>query len=495
LSWYVKTQGITSQNSTGGATATVRWFDGSQTPLGVSSNLAPTTGTQDWQRKGARVDAPAGAVFARIELSANDSGTAWFDNVQFEYGSVINQSNLLYNESFEENRDANIDIPDRWNAGTLNTAAGDGVDASVYHTGINSVLINGQSAVNKNFFYEIKMSGDAGTPINFSGWSKAQNIAATGGYYQVLLRIDYTDGTNGWYGANFNTGIHDWEYTERIVAAAKGFKGLAVYGKLDSKTGQAWFDDFRVRLDGSPNALLSAYNLLQNGSFERADTDSNITWSGGADEWKIFNGSATNITWVNSNGALAAYNGAKMVQIANPTAMSLVGNVPLEPIKPGTTYTASAVIKTENVTGSGAVLKIDVFDANDVYKGHKLSKVITGTNDWTRVTVSLTESEARAIDVSAAKVRATVGTLGSSGGVMYFDAVRMSEGGVETTYSYTADGNYITTITNPLGNQISLTNDSRGNVTRATDPLNNSTNLSYDALDRLTAAENAAGLR
>ena len=91
--------------------ATVRWFDGSQAPLGVSSNLAPTTGTQDWQRKGARVDAPAGAVFARIELSVNDAGTAWFDNVQFEYGSVINQSNLLYNESFEENRDANIDIP------------------------------------------------------------------------------------------------------------------------------------------------------------------------------------------------------------------------------------------------------------------------------------------------------------------------------------------------------------------------------------------------
>lgn len=494
LSWFVKTQGVGATN--GGAAPTVHWYDSNKNWMSGSYNLAAATGTQDWLKKEARVNAPSNAVYARVEVSVNDAGTAWYDNIQMEYGSVINQYNLLDNPSFENYNGTN-GIPDNWNQGTLTT--GDGITNSTAHTGSRSVLINGALGVNKNFYYEVNLQGQAGTPVDFSGWSKTTGLTAGTGttYYQVLLTFVHQDGTSDPYGVNITTSSHDWQYVERTVAAPSDFTKIRVYGKVENFTGQAWFDDLGARLDGAPNAIVSDYNIVQNGSFETPNPVSNNTdFSNGPDGWRIYKGTGTfDITWGASSDTVPAYNGSHYVRFANPPDWASVANIPLEPLKQNTTYTASAVIKTDNVGGNGALLKIDIYDSNGVFKTQKISRVLTGTNDWTRVSVSLSDAEAKALNSNAAQIRPSVGTLGASTGTMYFDAVRMSEGGAETTYSYTSDGNYVTSITDPMGNSTNLTPNNRGDVTSATDPLSNTSNFEYDMLDQMTAAENPLGLR
>jgi RHS repeat-associated protein len=73
---------------------------------------------------------------------------------------------------------------------------------------------------------------------------------------------------------------------------------------------------------------------------------------------------------------------------------------------------------------------------------------------------------------------------------MYFDAVRVLEGNLISSYTYDANGNYVTSVKDQLGNITSMVNDNRGNATQVTDAKNNVMNYSYDKLDRLKHVEN-----
>ena len=488
VSWYVKTQNVGVTN--GGATVNVYWYDGNQAFISSALNVAKTIGTTDWMRKGARINAPGGAKFTKVELAVNDTGTAWFDNVQMESGSTINQYNFVSNSSFEMDQDG-LPGPDFWNMGTLQS--GDGVVTGVSHTGSKSLLVNGAANTNKNFNYDVIISGTAGEPIYFSGWSKAQGVSATGGYYGLLLYLKYSDGTEAWIPAPFTKSTHDWEFKEQIYIPEKDYDFFGVYGKLENQTGKVWFDDITVRFAAAANALISPYNILQNDSFEYADSTGN--WP---DYWPKFTDTTVpgtyDVSWISSTEDLQAFRENKMIRISNVPSWAVVANAILEPIGSGKTYTAYAAIRTENVSGNGAVVNIDILDANGVYLNQKSSKAITGTSyDWTVVSVSLSESEAKTISPNAAQIRVSVGTQGATSGIMFFDMVRLIDERAETTYEYT--GNYITAVTDVMGNKTSMTRDIRGNAVTLTDPKGYTSNLEYNLIDQTKAVENPAGLR
>lgn len=129
-----------------------------------------------------------------------------------------------------------------------------------------------------------------------------------------------------------------------------------------------------------------------------------------------------------------------------------------------------------------------------MYLNQKSSKAITGTSyDWTVVSVSLSESEAKTISPNAAQIRVSVGTQGATSGIMFFDMVRLIDERAETTYEYT--GNYITAVTDVMGNKTSMTRDIRGNAVTLTDPKGYTSNLEYNLIDQTKAVENPAGLR
>ncbi|MEJ8555001.1 RHS repeat domain-containing protein [Tepidibacter sp. Z1-5] len=164
-------------------------------------------------------------------------------------------------------------------------------------------------------------------------------------------------------------------------------------------------------------------------------------------------------------------------------------------MKDNATYTASAVIKTVNVTGDGAVLKFDIYDSVDTYLGQKLSEKVTETTDWKRVIVSITLDEAKLMYPNAAKLRVSIGAVASTNGDMYFDAVRMFEEDVKVEYDYGTAYNYVEDITNQLDSTINLIPDKRGNTLQATDPKNNIYTFEYDDLDRIKKIDSPTGLR
>ncbi|MDD2480725.1 MAG: DNRLRE domain-containing protein, partial [Lutispora sp.] len=489
VSWYIKTESIGS--TYGGADVDIHWFNSSQQQILVNTRLSATIGTTGgFIRKGARVNAPIGAAYASVYIVLYDAGTAWYDNMQFEIGSVINQYNLLGNPGFEVDNDED-DIPDGWTQ-NASIEARDGLDANYSHSGNRSYLMYG-NANNKLLYQQIDISGDAGVPIHFSGWSRSEGATFGRGYYELNLQFNYEDKTYDWITAPFTNNNLTWVYAENVGVSKKKFTSVTLFLKVENQTGQMWFDDVSLRLAGAPNAVMSDYNIAENGNFK-------YNREGGImpDSWMSFKSTVPgtyDIAYISGTGADGAFSGSKMIRISNIPDWATVANKVIETIKPNMEYTISAVIKTKDVTGSGAVAKFDILDSSGVYLGQKLSKPLTGTKDWTRVTVSISEAEAKAIAPAAAKLRIAIGVVSQTSGTMYFDAVRMFEGNVETKYVYDANGNYITSITDQLKNTTTYANDSRGNITEIKDPKNNIYTSVYDDMDRIIRFDNPRGLK
>jgi RHS repeat-associated protein len=482
ISWFVR-----ASNLSGNAHVKVNWYEG--TTYLSAYTLTYAKGMHGWIEKGGRVTSPSNATNARIVLTV-DTGTAWFDNVQMEEGTYVNDLNLVVNDSFETDEDAN-GKPDVWDIQSSSNTASDGIDLTMSNSGTNSLLLNGADTLNKYFGQNIGVSGEAGTMLSFSGSSYATGVSSTGGDYMLLLRADFTDGTTSWYGLSFSKSDHtSWEYKERSLTLAKDFKNLGIYAKYQNQTGKAWFDDVKLRTVGVSTAIMSEYNIAQNGSFE-VDLDGNAK----ADGWieNIQANTTATMTW--EKGREKTYIGDRAVSITNSGGWATYVNKQVEPIDTGKTYTASVMVKTEGVTTGGAILEIVLYDANGAYLTQKVSKTIAGTTDWTRLVLSLSESEAKALNTNAAKMKIGVGTPGKTTGTVHFDAVRWQSQSVTSNISYDAKGNYVTSVTDPLQRKTSYQTDARGNITKIDFPIVGSYLLfGYDALDRTTYEENATKL-
>lgn len=504
VSWYVKTAAVGS--SGGGATVDIRWYNSSQQLLETWVNTAPSTDTlgvqNDWLRKGARVVSPADALYAKVALKVNDIGTAWFDNVQFEYGPVINQYNLLSNESFETDIDNDAE-PDGWSYTNFVIGNGDGIVSDESHSGNHAVLIHGDASTNKYVYQKINLEGKTGTPVHISGWAKPEGASPTGGDFSLLIQVVFKDGSpDGWYGFDYNKTGSDWEYKETEIRPPKDFSHIAIYAKFENQTGKAWFDDFKIRLNGSPHAFMSAYNIAENGSFE-LDADS----TGWPDGWPVVHSETPgtyNVQWVDNidgwqgtteiSDDYKPYNGEKMLKMSNMPDWAKVNTFAFEKIQPDATYSASALIKTDNVSGSGSVLMFDVYSSANGYLGQLTSEPIKGTSDWTRVTLTVSYDELKAISADADKIRVGLGVSAATYGTMYFDTVRMWEKEIEATFEYDANDNYMIAATNQLGHKMSIQNDNRGNLDLVTDAKNNQYDYNYDELDRIKQVVNPQGL-
>lgn len=256
VSGYVKTSGTTSNslikidfyNSSNG------WIS-QQISYGLK-------GTHDWTRVQAVVDSvPAGTE--KIKVSAGmdpGTGTAYFDGIQLEKGTVLSAYNLLDNSSFE--RDANADnYPDNWDRGALTTS--DVKDSAEKHIGSFSYKITGQSGVNKSIKQRINISGDANTKLTLSGWSKQSGASPSGGNYLMQVAIHYTSGSTDWDNANtFSKTASGWQHVAAVVNPTAAFDWIEVYYYYYNQTGTAWFD--APRLEIGPSHTFNTYDANGN---------------------------------------------------------------------------------------------------------------------------------------------------------------------------------------------------------------------------------------
>ncbi|TDL76108.1 DNRLRE domain-containing protein [Peribacillus frigoritolerans] len=251
VSGYVKTTSTTNT-----AVVKVEFLD--STGTWISEKPAyQLKGTHDWTRIQAVVDnVPANTANIRVSVGLNaGTGTAYFDGIQLEKGTVLSAYNHVENSSFERNTGAGEKVPFGWkNSGNLSANDGiyqNGTGEDNVYVGTYSFKLTGEKAKNKFIKQRINLSGDANTPLTMSGWSKQAGADANGGSYVLQVQINYTDGTVGTFANDFSKTSADWQHVAAQVKPIKAFNSVDALYLYDDQLGTAWFDSMRLEIGSS----------------------------------------------------------------------------------------------------------------------------------------------------------------------------------------------------------------------------------------------------
>ncbi|MBL0176467.1 MAG: hypothetical protein IPP94_14585 [Ignavibacteria bacterium] len=164
-------------------------------------------------------------------------------------------ANLLLNFSYEidDNEDG---IPDAWRPYVKGFAYDtSGAEAK---TGLRSVHVRNDSTTDARGVYcTVTLNQTVAKDLELSGWSKAVAVSgAKNNDYALYCDVRYMDDTP-LYGqcAQFTPGTHDWEYSSKIIRAAKPIRLLSLYALCRNRTGEAWFDQIALREYTDPNGV------------------------------------------------------------------------------------------------------------------------------------------------------------------------------------------------------------------------------------------------
>jgi YD repeat-containing protein len=249
FSAYEKTSGI-SNVAGQGAAIFVTYQNSAGAWLNVDSKYV--NGTNDWQRTEVTFTLPSDAasttVYARVGV-IGESGTAYFDSLQLEDGSVANRYNLIENPDFRGNSfsywnkggdcDGN-DILGFIDPSTNPVYSAANIDGS-------SFKINGASGKSKNVYQTLNVSGGAEDTFVVSGWAKADSVPTTSGrYFAIDVGFQQLDGSYVWVVVPFNQDSSDWQYISSVVKPNVPYKSINVYGLYYNNANAACFDGFRL---------------------------------------------------------------------------------------------------------------------------------------------------------------------------------------------------------------------------------------------------------
>lgn len=151
-------------------------------------------------------------------------------------------TNLVRNFSFEiDNNEDNI--PDLW----FPYIKGFVYDTNGFNakSGLRSIYVKNDSLSEfRGVYISITLNQNKAEELKLSGWSKANNVSGNkDNDYSLYVDCRYNDDTP-LYGqtAQFSTGTHDWEYSEKIIKPEKPIKSLTLYCLFRRHTGEVWFD-------------------------------------------------------------------------------------------------------------------------------------------------------------------------------------------------------------------------------------------------------------
>ena len=224
------------------------------------------------------------------------------------------------------------------------------------------------------------------------------------------LPIQITKNTQGWtpYQAAIRTAPETATLTVRVY--------LGTHGPVQ-KGAEAWADGISV----TEQAAGTAFNLLQNGSFEQKTASSNAAWQGGFEpaQWTLWTAKGTaGITA--SIDTTEKQDGAQSVRISMPSKsrLSLHTTVSVDSTKQ---YLFTAALKTENIAGS-VYVRMLYLGADGKQLSGKLptTHIVRGTTDWTNYRLPLS------VPADAAKLKIECFADDASGTV-WFDTCSLTE--------------------------------------------------------------------
>jgi RHS repeat-associated protein len=305
------------------------------------------TGTRDWMRISQSFTAPSNTAYIHIECIFVGSGTAYFDGIQLDQGTILTEYASNENASMEAGSGTTLD---NWTLNAFGT--GDGRTNEQAKAGQYSVKITGVSSASRYVGQQVSISGKKDDPLTLSGWAYVEN-PNTSGEFSLQLSFVYTDGTEGKFTIPFNKTLTDqWQFVKKTFRVAKDFNQVKIYGVYNNQAGTVYFDN--IKLEEKSSTSTKTYSA--DGNFVTSETDElNQTTSYSYDA----NGNQTSVTTPSGRKTTYEYN-----YLGQLTSVSQVAPAGQQSITTSYTYDVQGNLKKRidprnNVT---------TFDYNEINK-------------------------------------------------------------------------------------------------------------------------------
>lgn len=247
LSGYIKTSGITSVNGKGAAV-----FVNYQNSIGTWQTLDSTyvSGTMDWERYEVTFtlpsDAASNTVYARAGI-IEEAGTAYFDCLQLEDGSIANRYNILENSDLKYGSG----IPNFWTknadcstSDTLMATSDSNHPASLDN---NVFKMTGAYGKNKILCETINLSGKKDDTFVVAGWAQGSSVPTDSSRLFALdFKIVDASGGTKFYVVPFNPDSSDWQYVSEKIIADRDFVSVTFYCLYYQNANTAYFDGLQL---------------------------------------------------------------------------------------------------------------------------------------------------------------------------------------------------------------------------------------------------------
>ena len=362
----------------------------------------------EWTR--VAVSFTAASTSATLCFVTMGTGTLWVDCAQLEVGSVPNRYNLLRNCDFSLNSSG---VPTFWTANGSNTS-GDAIVTSAddLHPSFltnNRMRLYGDPQTNKGIYQDLPVSGSQGDVYVAGGWAKGFSRPIGDDKRHFGIRVAFKNGSGAYENGeilNWNEEWTDWQYVSGAVIAPCAYTGIRFNVDYEKNVNYADFDGMTLYKEEFGNTFTY-------------DDDGNVT-----------------------------------------------------------------VVK--DLVGQKAKAQYD--DYNNL-----ISYVQPGRPDTVKTTISYGSSDAEKkkrlpLRVDSPTGIRTANTYDANGNLVRSYVIDSMDGTcmMDSHQSYTADGNHVATKTDARGKVVTYETDlAKDTLTKVTDPNGQSVNYTYDSRMRV----------
>lgn len=352
----------------------------------------------------------AASTSATLCFVTTGTGTLWVDCAQLEVGSVPNRYNLLRNCDFSLNSSG---VPTFWTANGVNTSEDAIVtDADALHPTFltnNRMRLYGDPQTNKGIYQDLPLSGSQGDVYVVGGWAKGFSRPIGDDKRHFGIRVAFKNGSGAYENGeilNWNEEWTDWQYVSGAVIAPCAYTGIRFNVDYEKNVNYADFDGMTLYKEEFGNTFTY-------------DDDGNVT-------------------------------------------------------------------AVKDLVGQKAKAQYD--DYNNL-----ISYVQPGRPDTVKTTISYGSSDAEKkkrlpLSVDSPTGIRTANTYDANGNLVRSYVIDSMDGTcmMDSHQSYTADGNHVATKTDARGKVVTYETDlAKDTLTKVTDPNGQSVNYTYDSRMRV----------
>ncbi|MGE7595636.1 DNRLRE domain-containing protein [Peribacillus frigoritolerans] len=395
-------------------------------------------------------------------------------NLLYDTHPMSAADNRLANSSFEFDQNSD-NWPDNWEQ-----LKDTGSSANFAWSSTSKFGGKGVSISNPTSWAVIrsdKFDYTAGEKYIASAYLKTSNTVGN-----ALLKIEFFDDQNNWLGQEFSSGLkgtHDWTRLQTVIDnVPANTKKISVAVGLNAGTGTAYFEG--VQLEKGAN--LSAYNLIDNSSFERYQDGKPSNWVTSSN-LSVNDKVVQNVNPEDDN----IYNGQSSFQMTGETGKNKYIKQHINVTgEDNSKFTLSGWSKQVSANSNGGDYALQVAinykdGTTDWDYGNDFDK---SASDWQHVAAEVQPKKAfNSIDVYYYYYNQT--------GTAWFDAMRLEIGASISSNTYDTGGNYVTSVKDQIGNTVSTGYDAVGNQTSIKDGKGQTTSFSYDNRNLLTKVTDA----